>query len=552
MKGEHGSGRAGLARMGLLAGVLAAGLVAVAASYPLLSTADEGKALPKGDMPADLARVPGDSAAFVSVRVGDLWSHQAAKGLREKVAKDHREALEQWQKVVGVPVEDVERLTLVFADLVPQSEPIPLAFVATGKPFDKEKVLAAVAPGAKEERRKDQTLYVGGKEPERGVCFISDRAYVTSTADEIRSFLERPRKEGDQGTTLRLAAEKHALVIGVSPQPFITQAGERLEEEAGPFKPLLKTESATLVADLGEAARGQARLVYTSEKNAREAEQAVKTCLAMGREAIARIIEEMGREKDALTSLAQLLKQFQGGLKDATVEQKGASVELAMHFKPDLSAGGLAVVELVERVEGSSARIQSQNNLKQIALAMINYADSVGHLPAQAVFGADGKPLLSWRVMILPYIEQDALYREFHLDEPWDSEHNKKLLARMPKIYEMPGSPKGTTDTFYQCFVGPGAFFEGKKGVKFPADFTDGTSNTIMCVEAAKGVPWTKPEDLPFDPEKELPKLGGQFPGGFNVSMCDGSVHFLNNKISKETLKAAITRNGGEVLGSDF
>jgi prepilin-type processing-associated H-X9-DG protein len=526
--------------------------VAVAVYYPLSRAADEGKPPAKEDLPADLARVPGDAAAVLSVRVADLWNHEASKRLRDKVAKDHREALEQAEKAVGVPPADIERLTLVFADFLPQSEPIPLAFVFTAKPFDKQKVLAAVAPGAKEERRKDQTLYIGGKEPERGVYFISDQAYVTSTADEVRSFLQRPKKEGGQAAALRLAAEKHALVIGVSPQPFIMQAGDRLEEEIGPFKALLKTESATLVADLGEVARGQARLVYGSEKDAQEAERAVKAGLDMGREALAKVLEEMGREKDGLTSLSQLLKQFQGGLKDATVEQKGMNVELAMHFKPDLSAAGLAMVELVERVHGSAARIQSQNNLKQILLATINYADSVGHLPAQAVFGPDGKPLLSWRVMILPYIEQDALYKQFHLDEPWDSEHNKKLLAQMPKTYQMPGSPKGTTDTHYLCFVGPGAFFEGKKGLKYPTEFTDGTSNTIMCVEAAKGVPWTKPEDLPFDPDKELPKLGGQFPGGFNVGMCDGSVRFLSNKISKETLKAAITRNGGEVLGSDF
>jgi prepilin-type processing-associated H-X9-DG protein len=550
MGGEYSRGR----RAAWVAGILATGLVAVAVAYPLFGTADEGKAPPKGDLPADLARVPSDAAAVMAVRVADLWNHDAAKGLRDKLARDHAEALEQWEKLVGVPPADIERLTLVFVDLVPQSEPIPLAFVATAKPFDKEKVLAAVAPGAKEERRKDQTLYVGGKEPERGVYFIGDRAYVTSTADEVRSFLERPapKKEGAQAAALRLAAEKHALVIGVSPQPFITQAGERLEEEIGPFKALLKTESATLVADVGDEARGQAKLVYGSEKDAREAEQAVKTGLAMGREALAKIIEEMGREKDAMTQLSQLLKQFQGGLKDATVEHKGSEVALAMHFKPDLSAGGLALVEMVERIHGSAARIQSQNNLKQIAIAMINYGDTYGHLPAQGVFGQDGKPLLSWRVLILPYIEQDNLYKQFHLDEPWDSEHNKKLLAQMPKTYAMPGSPKGTTDTHYLCFVGPGAFFEGKKGLKFPGEFVDGTSNTIMTVEAAKGVPWTKPEDLPFDPKGELPKLGGQFPGGFNVGMCDGSVRFLSNKISKETLKAAITRNGGEVLGPDF
>ena len=109
------------------------------------------------------------------------------------------------------------------------------------------------------------------------------------------------------------------------------------------------------------------------------------------------------------------------------------------------------------------------------------------------------QPLLSWRVLILPYIEQDNLFKEFHLDEPWDSEHNKKLLAKMPKTYETVDSDakKGFL-TRYLGFSGKDAMFDGAKGIQF-ADITDGLSNTIMVVEAAKGVPWSKPEDISFD-----------------------------------------------------
>jgi hypothetical protein len=542
--------RVTLGRVGWIVGLATAGMLAAVVARPLPSAGDEAK----GALPADLQGVPSDAVAMLSVRVADLWNQDAAKALRDKVTTNYPDALEQGQKLIGAAPADIERLTLVFAEFVEHSEPIPLVFVATQKPYDKTQVLAAVAPGAKEERRKERTLYVGGKEGERGVTFLGDRAYVVSTADEVRSYLERPvpKKEGRLAGALRLAAEKHAAVLGINPEQIAKVADEHLEPEAEPFRPLLKTESATLVLDLGEEVRGEARLTYAAPKDAREAEKALRVGLDMSREALAKGLEELAKQPKGATNLLGVAKQLQTALKDATVEQTGKDVALAARFKPDLTSVGLAVAEAVEKTRGAAGRLQSQNNLKQIALASINYADTYMHLPAQAIFGKDGKPLLSWRVSILPYIEQDALFKEFHLDEPWDSEHNKRLLARIPPVFAMPGSRKGSTDTYYLSFVGPGAYFEGKKGLRFPAEFTDGTSNTIMVVEAAQGVPWTKPEDLPFDPNKPLPKLGGHFPGGFNAALCDGSVRFLRDTISQETLKAAITRNGGEVLGSDF
>jgi hypothetical protein len=151
--------------------------------------------------------------------------------------------------------------------------------------------------------------------------------------------------------------------------------------------------------------------------------------------------------------------------------------------------------------------------------------------------------------MILPFIEYDNLYRQFRLDEPWDSPHNKALLKQMPRTYAPvgPNAAKPADRTPYQGFFGKGAFFEGKKGTPI-AGITDGTSNTIMVVEAAEQVPWTKPADLPFDPAKPLPRLGGLFPGGFHAAFCDGSVHWIKQGVNLQTLRALITRNGGEVI----
>lgn len=206
-------------------------------------------------------------------------------------------------------------------------------------------------------------------------------------------------------------------------------------------------------------------------------------------------------------------------------------------------------------VYGQEARVRmkSQNNLKELALGMINYADANGGtIPPATVYSKDGKALYSWRVLLLPYLEQQELYKQFKLDEPWDSKNNKPLLEKMPAVFApVAGATKDKHSTFYQVIVGKGAAFEDKEKIRFPASFTDGTSNTILIVEAADAVPWTKPADVVFDPEKELPKFGGLFKDGFHAAFADGSVRFINKKADKATLKAVITRNGGEVIDPD-
>ena len=189
-----------------------------------------------------------------------------------------------------------------------------------------------------------------------------------------------------------------------------------------------------------------------------------------------------------------------------------------------------------------------------MAVAMYNYDCTHGSLPPHAVYGKDGTPLLSWRVLILPFIEQNDLYKKFRLDEPWDSPHNIALLPEMPKVYGRydHGPTTEPHTTFYQVFVGKGAAFEGKKGMRLAQDFPDSTSNTFLIVEGGSAVPWTKPEDLPYTRGEPLPELGGLGKGTIRAALADGSVRFINRAVSEDTLRAAITRNGGESLGSDW
>ena len=198
-------------------------------------------------------------------------------------------------------------------------------------------------------------------------------------------------------------------------------------------------------------------------------------------------------------------------------------------------------------------RQASANNLRQLAIAVHAFADDhAGRLPRD-VTDTDGKVLLSWRVRLLPYLDQADLYKEFQLDQPWDSDHNRKLLARMPKVFASPRvRVREAGHTVYQGFAGPGAVFEPGKEWGL-AQIPDGTSVTILAVEASVAVAWTRPADLPFDGTKDLPDFGQAYAATPLAVLCDGSVRTLDlAKLTAATLKAAITTAGGEVLGADW
>ena len=210
----------------------------------------------------------------------------------------------------------------------------------------------------------------------------------------------------------------------------------------------------------------------------------------------------------------------------------------------------------VQSAREAARRAQCVNNLKQMGLAFHNYASAHGGFPPAAITARNGKRLLSWRVAILPYLDQGSLYEKFKLDEPWDSPHNKELLKYMPKIYECLSKPlPGEGMTCYRAFVGKDTLLDPIRSVKL-SHVTDGTSNTLMVVEANDAVAWTKPDDLPFDPAKHgrgngLLGAGSAHRDGFNAAFADGSVRFIKSSVPLDVLRALITRSGGEVIRSD-
>ncbi|MDA1053619.1 MAG: DUF1559 domain-containing protein [Planctomycetota bacterium] len=208
----------------------------------------------------------------------------------------------------------------------------------------------------------------------------------------------------------------------------------------------------------------------------------------------------------------------------------------------------------VQASREAARRMQGGNNLKQIALAMHNFHDTYRALPAGYSADADGNPLLSWRVHILPFVEAGPLYDQFHLDEPWDSPHNKTLIAQMPEIYRCPNSTAEPGMTNYLGIAGSdGVFVRPQAGDRLGTSFRDildGTSNTIMTVEVPdeSAVIWTKPADFSPDAEEPTKGLTGMRPGGFQAALTDGSVRFIAETIDVETLRALFTKSGGEAV----
>ncbi len=209
----------------------------------------------------------------------------------------------------------------------------------------------------------------------------------------------------------------------------------------------------------------------------------------------------------------------------------------------------------IQSARDAALRTAAMNNFKQVTIVFLMHEADKSVFPSQAICNKEGKPLLSWRVAILPYIGQDNLYKEFHLDEPWDSEHNKKLLARMPEVFAKPGATpqeRAAGLTTMEVLTGPGTCFPKPDASLTIEGIKDGGSKTAALVESLpdSAVPWTKPEDLQFDPDKPLAGVGdpGRARGEFIAAFFDGHVQLLPSDIDPATFKAMVTPAGGEAV----
>ena len=212
---------------------------------------------------------------------------------------------------------------------------------------------------------------------------------------------------------------------------------------------------------------------------------------------------------------------------------------------------------------GPSPRSTCSNNLKQILLGLQNYHDTFGTFPPAYIPDAEGRPMHSWRVLILPFMEQGNLYALYRFDEPWNGPNNSKLAVHFPSFYRCPKDYDDAQrfETSYVAVLGEGTAWSDNQPLK-PSDFADGCGSTLMVVEVHEsGINWMEPRDLHVT---QMPMAvnavrgqgissahltaGAERPSGANVGYADGSVRYFSTEMSPEALRAALTRAGGEQI----
>ncbi len=519
-----------------LAPRLAAPAVALAAGLLLLPAAAQ-------PLPANspLRYVPADAAIFVHADAAALWSGPVGQSVRAADPKAVGELATQAKTMFGVTPDELKTVTAFWPKVSSPPDTTTAGVVLTFKaPYN----VAALKDGVEKTLGKERHVQVVAKDATTAVLLIG-----------LAPRFATPRPAAETGPLtpyLREAATgTHLLAAGLTLANLPDEIrGDDIPPDVQPFQPLFRADAAAAFLDVGKEIALDVRVKSATAVKAGEAEKALGLLVKLGQQAFEGIASKELADP-ALKNTVVVMAALKGGLKNTKFSTTGTETRARVAVPGDLPLAA-AAGEAVVKVREAASRARSFNNLKQLGLAMHGYHDVTGSLPPAAVVDKTGKALLSWRVLVLPYVEQQALYQRFKLDEPWDSPHNKTLLDPMPAVFALPHPSKAkATETHYQAFVGKGAAFDLLKGPTL-VQFTDGTSNTIMLATAATPVPWTKPDDMAFDPAADMTKVLGFFPDVAHAGFADGSVRALQRNINPKTLSALITRSGGEVIGDDF
>lgn len=571
-----------LRRLGLAALVLATAL-----GLRLLNADSHS---PASETLPEAAFLPPDLFGIVHLKFGQLWRSVPAQEARAAAAPSAvRVVAGLTSSKFGISADQLERFTLCFSR-PDGSESAVLA--ATADPYDPPTVARRLGFG---EPADQERLYGGMKlrtqrgkgegAPRQGLAFLTRRLYAFGSQDLVMQFIDQARRTPSPGpmeACLHMMREPHLLVVGARPgqlQAAGAEAAEPLAVRAAPpmvlrqedaiaarqppfaklFSPQLLFEKLNdfgdlkrfvAAIDLEPELRIEGSWEYGGESAARRGFRLAHAALGEAETWAGQAeawLKEPGRVNGTplpqLPEAAALASQAREGLEAAALEREGSRVFLKC--RGNLSAAKLYAValEASTRIPSSLSEEQRRNNLNGLALALHNFHRDYERFPEPAIVGKDGKPLLSWRVRLLPYLEQKPLYDRFKLDEPWDSPHNKPLLAAMPDIFSTPcatvAEPPGCT--YLQLLVGSKdlplkqqpVFCLGREMTQQKLRDADGASNTLIMAEAAVAVPWTKPEDLEYRPDQPLPRFGGAFPGDdtFLGATADGTVRCIRRSM---------------------
>jgi len=452
---------------------------------------------------------------------------------------------------------------------------IVLAAAPTGQgPPDWGAILHFSQPQQLAEKLLEQTeqATVGGvayrqaAEPtEPSLCLLNPRTLLVGTEPLLREMIA---DEGADSPLRRMLGSMPmrndvTAVLAVGPlRDLVKQFTAQAPPLPPPLQPLLEIpdqlEAVIVAVNLSRDRLSGIKLIATDDDAAQRLETSLQQGLGFAKQLLlGQMMQAMAdQDGDASQQAMQRYLIRLANTIEARLQPARTGNQLVITLSADYATSGVLVgllLPAVQSARGAARRAQSLNNLKQLALAMHMYHDTVCSFPAAYNSDAEGKPLLSWRVHLLPFLEQRVLYEQFRLDESWDSPHNLPLIAQMPEVFRAPGGNAPPGKTNYLGVRGEGmAFIAPKQPGTRPAgsrmaDFLDGTSNTMMMVEAsdALAVEWTRPADYEPDQTQPLQGLVGLRPGGFLGAIVDGSVRFIDQQIDPEMLMRLFTKADG-------
>ena len=519
--------------------------------------ADEVPAKPPA---VDLSYVPADAFGIVVVQPKRLMAAPELQMFPLEVATA---AL---QKEIGIDPANVEQVVVVVENLFQPQPPEPGVVVHFAQAYDRAKVFPKLLAGAVEVQAGGKTYL---KSPLRNVpaFYLPDnKTMVVANEDLLKRMLAAQPSATSPLHQRAKNLDTTAQAVALFSVDAVREPLNQMLAKAPPLPPPLSdvpkllglTSAYEFRFTLQGGFRTEAVFHAKDAPSAPEIEKIAKDAIQFAEQALqAQMSQQFARSQDPVEqALAKYTQRMvKSTFESIKIQRNGADVSVSSDQNFGMVTAGTAVALLLpalQSVKSAARHAQSQSNLHNFIIAIKTYETAHNRLPARAIMSKDGKPLLSWRVQILPYIEEDVLYRKFHLDEPWDSENNKPLIAQMPKIYESLDQPLAEGKTRYVVPVGKGTIFEGTEGLK-EKQITDGTSKTICLVEVGpdKAVTWSKPEEMDYDSKQPLAGFGEISPRGFLAAFADGGVRTISSSVDVEVLRALFTYNGGEAVGID-
>lgn len=529
-------------------------------------------------VPDDLALVSPDAAGFVTVRLADVINQEAFKRLMQQLAKydDIAPVIANWQtefeKAFAVKPVDLERVTR-FAGPEGASGSAPWLTVVTGvRPFDRDQFLGRLGVGGRDVDYQDRRYHVAGGQQFAVLHFLTDRVLVAGHSEAaLRTWLARPaggNAPAEFRDILALADQRYQAAVDVNLKSEVVKGmvreftqvfgraapGEVPSDvpfgafpDVGHIALFCNVRSATLS---GDKLQLRLRLVFADAGAAQRSVEKLRALVVFIREPVRQYLQiftEVGKAGDVLDRdsskwLSELFDQVFLALQDVEIQVAGRVVDVRV---PDISvnlAGLGTFIACSARAQRQAVDHAHASRLTQLGVALEAFAAERGRLPPAAIAAPDGRPLLSWRVALLPYVGRKDLYDRFKLDEPWDSPDNQKLLDKMPDIYNSisPGLRPG--ETVYRAVVGLGTAFE-RGGIDRGEDRGD-AADRILIFAAAEAVPWTKPQEVPYAPDRPPPDLRSA------ALFSDGSVRLINLRLDEQRRRTLIA-GGGPVDWSD-